>query len=133
MVHALKPSIDRISIDIDRSIGAVQCGGSGRVGRVGSGRCGREPSAYAVVRHTRASGMEPGTLALVAVLAMAGVKVTIGGCLLAMGYVKCGGDANGGGRVWDSGRKRWRRGRGGARAIDRGRAEESASGKPKEA
>ena len=57
------------------------------------------------MRHTRASGMEPGTLALVAVLAMAGVKVTIGGYLLAMGYVKCGGDANGGGRVWDSGER----------------------------
>ena len=85
------------------------------------------------MRHTRASGMEPGTLALVAVLAMAGVKVTIGGYLLAMGYVKCGGDANGGRSCLGFGRKDGDAGEAARARLTEEGAEESASGKPKEA
>ena len=130
MVHALKPSIDRVDRyrSIDRSVRFSRCGGSGRVGSM---RTGTIP-ASAIVRHTRASGMEPGTLALVAVLAMAGVKVTIGGYLLAMGYVKCGGDANGGRTCLGFGRKDGDVGEE-ARARLTEEGAESASGKPKEA
>ena len=77
--------------------------------------------------------MEPGTLALVAVLAMAGVKVTIGGYLLAMGYVKCGGDANGGRSCLGFGRKDGDAGEEARARLTEEGAEESASGKPKEA
>ena len=131
MVHALKPSIGRVD-RVDRYRSIDRCGSVGAVGRVGSGRSGREPSASAIVRHTRASGMEPGTLALVAVLA-AGVKVTIGGYLLAMGYVKCGGDANGGRSCLGFGRKDGDAGEEARARLTEEGAEESASGKPKEA
>jgi hypothetical protein len=79
--------------------------------------------------------MDPGTLALVAFLTMAGVKLSVGGYFLARAYGKCGGDANGGSSCLGFGRK------GGgddaaeeeSERLTEGGAEESGSGKPKEA
>ena len=123
MVHALKPSIDRVdryrSISIDRSVRFSRCGGSGRVGSMRTGTIRlRNRAAHARVgdgtRHARARGGSRdggGEGDDRWIPPRHGVREVRGG--RERGAVVSGIRAKG-----------WRRGRGGARAIDRGRGGE---------